>query len=258
MPYRTHSLDLLLALAAIFPSGLSYSLSYAFGGKAGGPEDRPRFLVILSLPFFALVLLSWWYIPKVLDIALPTAMWLGLGVVSIAGVFVVEFLGSSLYFMAKNRILPRGLGLHPFWSGGMTVWQHASMIVIAVGEEFVFRKLGFLLLGDSLGLGVPATLAVTAFFYALNHTFFGPGLICAKFLSGILYGVLFIASGSLIPSIIAHLGYNYALLAVAGRGHHHSEKADKADKADKAAESGVNMAPSSAVDTSIANSARRP
>ena len=213
MPYPTRSLELLLLLAGVFPSGLSYSLSYAFGSDPG-TENRPKFLLILSLPFVALLSITGLFHAEWLQIHGPSLPWLSGGVLAIAVVFLVEYLTALLWVIARTRRLPKGLALQQYWAGKMTWGQHALLVVIAVGEELVFRGLGYAILGGSMGLPTWLVVGITSVLYAFNHTFFGPVTATAKFASGVIYGLLYLASGSLLVPVIAHVGYNFALLSV--------------------------------------------
>lgn len=215
MPYPTRSLELLIFLAGVFPSGLSHSLSYAFGGKPG-TESRPKFLLVLALPFPVLLLSVGLFHAEWLRIVFPSVAWIVGGFLCIGLVFGLEYLTAFVWALARTRRMPKGMALQQYWAGSMTWGQHALLVVLAAGEELVFRGFGNTILSQYLGLPVVLTILLTSILYAFNHTFFGPVTILAKFISGLAYGTLYVASGSLIVPIIAHLGFNSALLA-AGR-----------------------------------------
>lgn len=217
MSSRTLYLDVLILLAGIFPSGLSYSLSYAFGLGDGAKDRRPKFLLILALPFVVLAGVLARFRPAAFTMSSPSAPQMAIAVGAVLGIFVLEFGAATLFSFARTRRLPRGIVLPQFWAGSLSLGQHALLVLVAVGEELVYRKVGIEILMGSFGWPAFAALAATAVLYSLNHTFFGPAAVVSKMTSGVAYGLLFLNTGSLLVPIVAHVGFNYLLLALMQR-----------------------------------------
>jgi membrane protease YdiL (CAAX protease family) len=217
MTSPTHYLDALVLLAGVFPSGLSYSLSYVLGMHDDTKRQRARFLLVLALPFALLALVLLHFRPGVFALQRPSWLGIGLAAAAIPVVWAAEYAAAAACILVRHRRLGGRMSLHGFWSGRLSLAQHALFVLIAIGEEFVFRKLGFDILGGGFGWGLAATLVATSFLYALNHIFFGLPILAAKFVSGCLYGLLYIFGGSLVLPVLAHLGYNHALLVALGR-----------------------------------------
>ncbi len=92
------------------------------------------------------------------------------------------------------------------------VGHNAAMLLAfasALGEELFFR--GALLNALARGLGVPAALVLQALVFALGHPAPGrAGRLYAvwAFAAGLIFGGLYLLSGSLVPGILAHFLYN--------------------------------------------------
>jgi membrane protease YdiL (CAAX protease family) len=116
--------------------------------------------------------------------------------------------------MANERRLVRHIEFLLPWAD-KAVWLLVSTFATAIGEEVVFRGVIQPVLRSSLGLPAWFAVGLTAVFYAAGHTFYGRTVVAQKFVSGGAYGVLAIATGSLIPAVIAHVVLN-AIVVVEG------------------------------------------
>ncbi len=78
-------------------------------------------------------------------------------------------------------------------------------LFVVLAEELVWR--GYLLtrLTDHHGLAPALALVIAGTFFAIHHGHFGPFTAVYKGLCAIVWGLLFLKTGSLIPPVIAHL-----------------------------------------------------
>jgi len=121
-----------------------------------------------------------------------------------------------------------GATLALLWAGGMAAihWQGIGkeallllggallyMLLIGQSEELLFRGYAFQTL--LRGIGPLLTIAISSVVFALAHlTNPNPSLlgITNIFLAGVLFGLLYLRSGSLWLPIGLHAGWNFALL----------------------------------------------
>ncbi|MFF2217084.1 CPBP family intramembrane glutamic endopeptidase [Streptomyces antibioticus] len=93
----------------------------------------------------------------------------------------------------------------------------ASITVVAVAEEVLYRGLWIGVLEQAPHLAAWSAVCVAALAYALGHVFFGGMVMLQKALSGAVFGLLLVASGSLLVPVAAHLAQNLAVHALAVR-----------------------------------------
>lgn len=87
----------------------------------------------------------------------------------------------------------------PVLFGALTLWT-------AVGEEILYRGV-VLLVCVPLGLDPWLALVLQASFYAGNHLAFGPSALIGKLLLGLVLGGATLLSGSVLPGMVVHVGY---------------------------------------------------
>lgn len=85
------------------------------------------------------------------------------------------------------------------------VWFGLFSIVVAIGEELLYRGLMFEQLRDLGSLSIAGGVAIQAGAYALNHVPFGVAAFIGKFFAGLAFCALVLVSGSLYPAVAAHL-----------------------------------------------------
>ncbi|MEU4089955.1 CPBP family intramembrane glutamic endopeptidase [Streptomyces aureus] len=95
--------------------------------------------------------------------------------------------------------------------------QLVSILLTAMAEELLYRGLWIGTLEQGLHLPTWLAICCAAVGYALGHLFFGGIAVLQKSLSGVVYGLLLIASGSLLAPVLAHLGQNLTVHALAVR-----------------------------------------
>jgi membrane protease YdiL (CAAX protease family) len=215
MSHPTPYLELLLLLAAVYPSGLSHSLGYVLRLDLESVRHRWSFLGLFAAPYVLVALATLYFLPALFESPRISPGLLLLGFVLIPVVASLEYATGIAYGVVRTGRLPtRAAAVHQFWSGPLSLSQHASLAVIAIGEEFVFRLLDFNVLVTSLGLSLLPVLAITSLLYALNHTQFGMQVMIQKLASGVLFGLVYFATGSLLVPLVAHVGYNWSLVAM--------------------------------------------
>lgn len=92
-------------------------------------------------------------------------------------------------------------------------WTAEPRALLALGlltglaEEVLFR--GYLLTGLRGSLALWAALAVQTALFAVHHASFGLRAVPAKAVHGLVWGVLTVAAGSLLPAVAAHLVFQF-------------------------------------------------
>ena len=101
-----------------------------------------------------------------------------------------------------------------FWSAKHNVTGKVIIysLFIAIGEEFIFRKVWFDILGNQFRINIFVVLIISSIVYGLNHLFMGNKIIIQKIMSGTIYGMLYFLSGSIIIPIITHCLQNFLVL----------------------------------------------
>lgn len=223
--------DATLLVALLVPLMLGGLFAVAFGlymgllGPDGGgvmmrhaPVLYAGFLVvplsILALSPDGLTLLGDWFaLPLGVDaLFLPAAVVVGIAL------FRAEVWAASgfLLLMRRRRDLrttveggSSSLGDSGLNGAGVTV----AVIVISAGEEIIWR--GFVLEGSQAAwsLGPAAAVALAAATFGLNHWYFGLQNVVLKTFSGVIWGILTVASGTLWAAVISHTVFSLWAIA---------------------------------------------
>jgi membrane protease YdiL (CAAX protease family) len=106
--------------------------------------------------------------------------------------------GAALY-VAATRCRPRLPSARS--SGGLSVGLQAVLGLLATNEEIVWRRF---ILGELLGAGVVAAVIFSTLGFALAHRS-RRGLHLA---TGAVFGALYVSTGALAASVVAHWAYN--------------------------------------------------
>lgn len=205
MSIRTPSLELLVLLSTAFPAQLF--------------RARAALLPALLAPAGLLAVAGLaWYVAPVSGVTTAPSGWPWYAVAVAAGLAAPAWeVGIGVAGAAVRRRRVGRVGLHERWPGG-TAAGVATAVTVAAAEEVLFRGVGLSLLAD--GLHAPAALAVgvTAVVYALNHLWFGWQTVGQKLLTGVLFGLLYVAAGySLVVPLLAHVVQNVAVLVLLPR-----------------------------------------
>ncbi|OLZ39839.1 hypothetical protein A6E15_02040 [Natrinema saccharevitans] len=99
----------------------------------------------------------------------------------------------------------------PIGKGTEALVTMAPVLFVPIFEEVIFRA-GYVFLSDRFGT-VVYTVG-SAFSFGLHHSGYGKTEMLFKFENGLVYGTLFVVTGSLVPPLLAHCGYNLAAVVV--------------------------------------------
>jgi uncharacterized protein len=107
----------------------------------------------------------------------------------------------GLLFQIAERILPR--------TSTETMLYAALACTAGLSEEFLYRGFVFAVFsrmfeGFALSLSIAAVLSSA--WFGIGHMYQGPRGIITTFVVGILFSIIRVWSGSLIPSVAAHAG----------------------------------------------------
>ena len=90
-----------------------------------------------------------------------------------------------------------------------------DIIIIFIGafcEEIIFRQVFFNILCNIFNVNTYIVIIISAFIYSLNHIYFGSNAVIQKFITGIIYSLLFVYSSfSITAPLIAHFFQNMTL-----------------------------------------------
>ncbi len=109
--------------------------------------------------------------------------------------------------LAAGALFAAGVRRRPRRPVGVGVG--AFLLLGAANEEVIWRRV---VLGELLRLGAPAALAASSLAFALAHRRGRPFQLA----TGAVFGGLYLATGSLAASVVAHWTFNL-LVAAAGR-----------------------------------------
>lgn len=202
-------LSALVLICAAFPTQLVRVAVTAGGGLTTAGRER---LERWGLPVAAgaVALLAWWTAPLPGLGPLPASLVWPL-IAAAAGLLAPLWeigLGYAWAFARRRRVAR--VALHE--RASVHFGAMASVCLVAVAEELVFRRLGIELLA---GLDRPlwTVVALTSIVYGLNHLYFGWPTVAQKTLTGAAYAGLYIAGGhSLLVPVIAHVVHNLVVL----------------------------------------------
>lgn len=230
IPTRILYLDLLILLASAYPARFGATLGTLVAGWGGGgrgrrqggaPESAVAMLPWLVAPLALLVLATWMARPELLRLSVRLP-WVGLALAlaAIPLAFFVEYLVTAAATYRPGMPFFRAMALQPFWQGRLRVLDHGLLVLIAVGEELIYRQIWLGSLIGTFGLPPLVALGLSSFAYGLNHLYFGPLSVATKTLMGLIYGGLFLYSGNNIwVPIVAHVLQNGLLLALTARAN---------------------------------------
>lgn len=218
MSTPTLYLDCLILASAAYPSGFSYSL---FTLRSGQPREiSTAFLSILALPYLVVAPAVWAARPAMLTFHATTAPMLALALLLAPVALLMEY---GIHALASYRVygrFPSGIALQRFWHRNLSLKDHLLLMLVAVGEEILYRVIWLSVLYHSFGLPAPLALSISSLAYGLNHLAFGATSVVSKTVTGLLYGCLYLLGGeSVWLPIVAHCLQNIALFKLAKESH---------------------------------------
>lgn len=174
--------------------------------------------------------MAYWWIPTVLIVLLSAAkgitlnnyglswfkphnnaylLYISLGIALIYFIYLAyQLVAFRIYAMKKVNISPKVpdtiKALLPVTRKEKLVWVFTS-ITAGITEEFIYRGFFFYLMGNLFpGLNIFIILGISALIFGAGHIYQGPMEAVKPMFLGLVYGVFFIAFGSIIPCIILH------------------------------------------------------
>jgi uncharacterized protein len=128
---------------------------------------------------------------------------------------------TATWLQRLTRGRPKGLqralegGSHDFASQQQGTPLPVLLIVsifIVFAEELLWRGYLIHFFTDALSLPLPLALLLSAAAFGLNHAYFGLRNILFKALAGLVWGGLFLWTGSLVAAVVSH--YTFETLAL--------------------------------------------
>ena len=155
---------------------------------------------------------------QVLAFNLPTSLPLLLlaPFVGIACILLEYLVGILLLFLRTGKLVTR-VTVHSIYStvSRIAIKDILSILALVIGEELILRQLLYNLLVTDFAMALWVVILLCTVAYAMNHLSFGIASAISKLPSGLLYVLLFYASGlSVVVVIVAHATQNLALLAL--------------------------------------------
>ncbi|MFJ7962460.1 CPBP family intramembrane glutamic endopeptidase [Streptomyces sp. NPDC096324] len=215
---HTRSLEGLVLVATVAPAGLVH-VATAFRTGQAPARNRARtatvgvpaiYLIVTALA--VAIAMSGHFTPGQLGAWRTGLPWIPVAVGS--GVAMV---GAEFALGAVPKVLRgvRGLRLSVQTAAPAGPGYLASIALTAVVEELLYRGLWIGVLEHSLHWSAGWAICCAAAGYALGHFFFGGLAVFQKALSGVVFGVLLVASGSLLVPVLAHLCQNLTVHTLA-------------------------------------------
>lgn len=138
------------------------------------------------------------------------ALFVVVGPVSLGGDFRLVYLGLFVVgagmYVAENKVWQ--------WYAGTFARSRktdflllAPLVVLPFAEEIIYRG-GIAPLVGEAGTGV--FVGVSAALFGVDHLYNGKKEFAFKLFDGVVYALLFVATGSVLATAIAHVGYNAA------------------------------------------------
>ena len=198
--------------------------------------DRYDFIVPLASLMGALVLILGVCDPtiRILTSAFEWPMWLGFSVpVSLAvTIFISVGVGVTFYYaeiIAARAWLKLRMGNRPIaksWMFGETksIVRHGQKLPIglllvcilseALLEEVLWRAYLISYATEVLNMPVQYAVVISSFAFGMNHIAYGLANVVSKTLFGVILGLMYLASDSLLPSILCHQAFNLMVFKI--------------------------------------------
>ena len=186
-------LFVVLVLVAIFVSNLQYFLVISN-------------IILIILVFFVLWLISTTeQLNELLKIPKSFGTWKLIGIVFLIDIFVVKPLHVifTLYFFPDAEEQEVITAIEEMSQMSAIITAVSVSILVPIMEELLFR--GFILGMFLRCYGKTPAIVLSAFIFAIVHE---PIAIGMAFGGGLLYGWLRVRTGSIVPSMIAHMIWN--------------------------------------------------
>jgi len=130
---------------------------------------------------------------------------------------LLEYLAGILLLSLRTGKLVTRIAVHSIYSSisRIAIKDILSIVALVIGEELILRQLLYNLLTTDFAMALWVVILLCTMVYAMNHLSFGIASVISKLPSGLVYVLLFYASGlSIIVVIVAHATQNLVLLAL--------------------------------------------
>lgn len=172
-----------------------------------------NFWVALTLSTLTLSALAWWADGEALGkLIAPSARLIGIGLASVPLLYGLFYLGKALVSEVMGT---SGVVMVEMVYASKTqapLWVIALLLLVIIGpcEEIFWR--GFLQRRISLRWGRLWGLGGATLVYTLVHAWSGnPVLILAAGVAGLFWGILYLLTDSVIPSLISHALWDFTV-----------------------------------------------
>ena len=218
MSIPTLYLDFLILASSVYPSGFSYSLFTLT--RRNARVITTAFLALLVLPYLLVALGVWFARPELLIFRGANALLLLLALFTALLALIIEYGIHAAAVYATTGRVPGTITVQRFWQRGLTSKDHLLLLLIAVGEEILYRMIWFGVLHYSFQLPVGAAVAISSLAYGLNHLAFGFVSVVSKTITGAIYCLLYLLGGqSVLLPILAHAVQNVVLFQLTKERH---------------------------------------
>ena len=145
------------------------------------------------------------------------------GVAALGGAFAVHLTASALLAMAVGLVRSEALttetehragAMNELLSTSSVPAFIAAMVVAAAFEEIAFRGFVVPRIQQSLRSWVAALLIVSVLF-GIGHLYEGPLAVIQTAMLGSFFGLVLMWRGHLLSAILAHVGFNSIMMALA-------------------------------------------
>ncbi len=210
----------LLLIASLYPVGFCANVTVLIKGPRGfgRTQSLSGDLIGFVMGYVVMVVVVALVRPQqVLAFNLPTFPLLLLApLIGIACILLEYLLGILLLFL-RTRKLVTSIAVHSIYSAvsRINIKDILSILALVIGEELILRQLLYNLLATDFGMTLWIVISLCTVAYAMNHLAFGMTSVISKLPSGLLYVLLFYASGlSIGVVIVAHATQNLTLLVL--------------------------------------------
>lgn len=208
-------LNILLLCATCYPAAIP-QIFLPYLSRYAGKKSNTIYLFGCNILYLVLFLISLTIVSVPVEfISGKSIWWYGVAILSGGFIIALEF-GVGKSVMALEGKKTKGISLNASYKD-VSMLTCVLTLLLAICEEVIFRWVWGAVLLHQLGVPVWGFVLLSAFFYAINHLYYGMETFIQKLVTGILFTLLFYLSGNhiLIP-MLAHIMQNLILL-IAGR-----------------------------------------
>lgn len=211
---NTHTLCLnsLLLFMTLYPVSICQMIQVGLSSKHMHLSESV-YMILMVIVYAVLVLGVLVIRPELYHMSLPdNSYWYVIGILSGPVIIVIEIVLG--YFML--RIEGHKVSSMTTMKLGGSIASKFAIIGVGALEELVYRQVWFGILYTNFGITIRWVVLLSALFYAINHMTLGYKVFLQKFISGILFSLLYVYSGfAIVVPILAHVVQN---AIVVGRG----------------------------------------